>query len=263
MNQRFNRMALLTGNDGMQRLQRAHVAIFGLGGVGSWAAEALARSGVGRLTLVDADTVALSNINRQLPALTSTIGQEKTSVMRRRILDINPEARVTIRTQRFHASEADDWDLNAFDFVIDAIDSLSDKAALMLRAAAGDAHCRLVSSMGAARRLNPLCVTRGAFTSVTGDALAAALRRYFRRHGRWPERKIPCIYSTEQPLPIPSPEQHPGPDADGGMAYGKIAVNGACCTVTAAFGMALAATVIETLLRSGTQKTVATLPHKP
>lgn len=249
MDQRFNRLALLVGTDGIEKLQNARVAIFGLGGVGSWAVEALARSGVGRLTLVDADTVALSNINRQLPALISTLGLPKTEIMKARVAEINPTAEVEVVTARYEAAKAEEWNVNKFDWVIDAIDSLSDKAALILQCTASGAHCRLVSSMGAARRLDPLKVTSGRFANITGDALAAALRRRFRRIQTFPHKKFTCVYSTEQPVPPVAPEFSPGQDNDGGMSYDKVAVNGACCTVTAAFGMALASTVINGILK--------------
>lgn len=254
MNQRFNRLALLVGTDGLDKLQNAHVAVFGLGGVGSWAVEALARSGVGHLTLVDADTVALSNINRQLPALDSTLGMPKTEVMKARVAEINPDAVVETFTQRYEAAKAGEWDVDRFDWVIDAIDSLSDKAALILQCTRREAQCRLVSSMGAARRLDPLKVTAGRFADVTGDALAAALRRYFRRHQMFPQKKFACIYSTEQPLPPVEPERSPGADTDGGMLFNKVAVNGASCAVTAAFGMALASTVINGILKGKPNK---------
>ncbi len=248
MDQRFNRFARLVGGDAVNALQRAHVAVFGLGGVGSWAVEALARSGVGHLTLVDADTVAISNINRQLPALQSTVGKPKTEIMRARVVDINPECQVDIFSQRFESAKAADWDMQKYDFVIDAIDSLADKAALILRCTAKVETCGFVSSMGAARRINPLKVTSGRFDKVQGDALAAALRRYFRRHQLFPQRKFTCIYSTEQPLPNRMPdEEFAGAEVDG-MTYGKVSVNGAACTVTGAFGLALAATAINGIL---------------
>lgn len=254
MDQRFNRLALLVGTDGLERLKQAHVAVFGLGGVGSWAVEALARSGVGYLTLIDADTVAPSNINRQLPALDSTLGMPKTEVMKARITDINPTAKVEIFTQRYEAAKALEWDLDRYNWIIDAIDSLSDKAALILQSTQREARCRLVSSMGAARRLDPLKVTSGRFTNVTGDALAAALRRYFRRRHIFPQKKFTCIFSTEQPIAPIDPRCSPGVDNDGGMLYDKVAVNGASCTVTTAFGMALASTVINGILKTQQSK---------
>lgn len=239
--QRFNRLALLTGAEGLESLRHTRVIIFGLGGVGSWTAEALARSAIGNITLVDADTVAISNINRQLPALDSTLGQEKTEVLARRIADINPDCRVEVRAERYSAANADTFPLDNYDYIIDAIDSLADKQQLILQATACS-HARLFSSMGAALRLDPSRIRVDEFWKVTGDPLAAALRQRFRRSGIFPKRKFKCVYSDERlankPLPAPAA-------ADQAMTYGKVATNGAVCHITAIFGMTLASLVVR------------------
>jgi len=154
----FDRTARLIGNEALGRLSLARVIIFGVGGVGSWAAETLVRTGVTRLTIVDADRVAQSNINRQLPALASTVGQVKVDVLRQHLLDINPEASVTALHTLYNASTASSFNLEQYDYVIDAIDSLSDKALLILNASesmTGHRGMQLYSSMGAALKLDP------------------------------------------------------------------------------------------------------------
>lgn len=151
---RFNRLALLARKAGMDLLAEARVAVFGVGGVGSWTAEALARSGVGRIDLIDADVVAESNINRQLMALSSTVGEPKAEVLRRRLLDINHSADVRVRIERYTSANADTFDLTEYTHVVDAIDSLADKALLILRATSTP-HLKFYSSMGAAQKLDP------------------------------------------------------------------------------------------------------------
>lgn len=239
----FSRTALLTGTDGLERLQNARIIIFGLGGVGSWAAEALVRSGVGHLTIVDADTVAPSNINRQLPALHSTIGRPKVDVMLHRLLDINPQASITAIHGFYNAETAPDYNLGAYDCVIDAIDSLSDKALLILNTTA--TRTPLFSSMGAALKMDPLKISVAEFWKVTGCPLAAALRRKFKKSGVMPRRKFKCVYSPE--LLSNHPEAVQGV-ADVAMTFGKVATNGAMMHITATFGLQLAALAIRHLL---------------
>lgn len=240
----FNRVERLVGSAALDRFARARVIIFGLGGVGSWTAEALARSGVGSLTLVDADVVALSNINRQLPAMLDTVGRSKVEVMARRIARINPACRVTTRCERYDAASAPTFPLEEFDAVVDAIDSPADKTALILHATSCPLPTRLFSSMGAALRTEPWRVRVDEFRRVQGDALAAVVRRRMRRDATMPRRKFKCVYSEE-----PRRQAPPDPPADtsGAMTYGKVAVNGAVVTVTATFGMCLAALVLDHL----------------
>ncbi len=123
----FSRTELLLGPEGMKRLREAHVAVFGIGGVGSYTAEALARSGVGKLTLIDDDRICLTNINRQIIAARSTIGKQKTEAMKERILDINPDAEVICRNTFYSAANADEFDLAVYDYIVDAVDTVSAK----------------------------------------------------------------------------------------------------------------------------------------
>lgn len=187
--------------------------------------------------------MAPTNINRQLPALLSTVGQPKVDIIARRIADINPQCEVVTRRERYTAETAESFDIRSFDYCIDAIDSVADKAALIVEATS-QTRPRLFSSMGAALRCDPTRVTTAEFRRVEGDALAAALRRRFRKTDIWPRHKFRCVYSTEQPRRNASVEAA----ADGAMTYGKVAVNGALCHVTAIFGLTLAGLVVNDII---------------
>lgn len=221
----FSRTALLFGEAGVERLRSLRVIIFGVGGVGSWCAESLVRTGVGHLTMVDCDVVCDSNINRQLMATTRTVGRPKVEVMRERLLEINPEADITALQEVFSAETAGNFDLDAYDYVIDAIDSLRDKALLILRAC--ESKACLFSSMGAARKLDPQRVKVTEFWKVEGDPLARTLRKRFKHEGVFPSRKFQCVYSDERPT-------------------GE--VGGTAAHVTAVFGLTLASRVIQDTL---------------
>ena len=171
--ERFSRTERLLGADGLARLAQTRVIIFGVGGVGSWCAESLVRSGVGGLTMVDPDVVQASNINRQLMATTSAVGQPKAEVLRRRLLDINPEADIRALCTAYAPDRAADFDLGGYDYVVDAIDSLEAKAHLLCAATAAGA--RVFASMGAALKLDPQRIRVAEFWKVQGCPLAAAL----------------------------------------------------------------------------------------
>lgn len=236
----FNRVERLVGSETMERIRGCRVIVFGVGGVGSWTAEALVRSGIGHITIVDADRVATSNINRQLMATTSTVGEVKVDVLKARLLEINPEAEVDARGMQYTAETADDFDLDSYDYVVDAIDSLKDKAELINRATRSKA--RLVSSMGAALKLDPQRIRVAEWRNVKGCRLAAALRQKFKRTGVYPARKFRCVFSDEL-----LPNLGPADDQSGAMTYGKVAANGALCHITAIFGMTLAGVIIKDL----------------
>ncbi len=221
---------LVAGPEMMARLQASRVLVVGIGGVGSWCVEALARTGIGHITIVDRDTVAESNVNRQLPAMTSTIGMPKVDVLGHRLLDINPQLDLTTVFDFYSPENADSYDLDSYDYVIDAIDSLACKAELIVRATASGA--KLFSSMGAARKLHASMVSTAEFWKVQGDPLARALRQRFKRTGVFPHRKFKCVYSPER---IPQPLEDP----DG--------ANGTFAHTTAIFGLTLAGLVIEDL----------------
>ena len=237
----FQRLWLVAGDEMMQRLRRCRVVIFGLGGVGSWAAEALVRSGIGHLTIVDNDAVAASNINRQLPATTVTVGRPKVEVLAERFRQINPDIDLQVVADVYSPDTADRWDFNQYDYVIDAIDTLQCKALLIERATASSA--RLVSAMGAARKLHADRIAVAEFWKVQGCPLARALRQLFKRTGRRPARKFRCVYSPET---IPNRGQLPA-EAAADPALRKGAPNGTFAHTTAICGLRLAGLIIEDL----------------
>ena len=198
----FRRSELLLGDEAMGRIGEKRVIIFGVGGVGSWCAESLIRSGIRKLTIVDSDRVCITNINRQLMATTKTVGQVKVDALKERLLSINPAAEITALQQVFTAETAESFHLDSYDYIIDAIDSLKDKALLILLATSlppsrGDRRGAFFSSMGAALKLDPTRIKITEFWKVQGDPLARALRRRFKRDGQYPKRKFMCVYSDE------------------------------------------------------------------
>ena len=224
------RSRLLLGDDVMARLKEVRVIIFGTGGVGSWCAEALVRTGLRHLTIVDCDRVVESNCNRQLMATVKTMGRFKVEALAERLSDISPEAVITPLALRYTEETAEQFRLEDYDYTVDCIDSVRDKADLILRTAASG-HTKLFCSMGAALRTDPTLVRSAEFWRIKGDALARALRNRFKKEGRFPARKFRSVYSEETPL-------HNLFEADG---------NGSLMTVTATFGMTLASLVINDL----------------
>lgn len=232
----FSRVERLVGAQGLVRLGKARVILFGVGGVGGWCAESLVRSGIGHITIVDPDCVDVSNINRQLPATSSTVGKPKVEVLRRRLLDINPSCDVTALQQKYEAGVT--WGLEGYDIIIDAIDSLKDKAALILEASA--APGAFFSSMGAACKIDPTKVRVAEFFSVRGCPLGSALRKKLRQAKTLPAKPFLCVYDDEV-LPNLGPEQDPGP--------GKAVANGTLAPVTGIFGFTLAALALKEILK--------------
>ena len=255
----FSRAERLLGCQAMERLNHARVIIFGVGGVGSWCAEALVRTGISHLTIVDSDRVSLSNINRQLMATTETVGQVKVDALKQRLLQINPSADICSRQEIFCAETAHRFSLDSYDYIVDCIDSLKDKALLILMATRSKA--RFYSSMGAALKLDPLRVKTGEFRTVKGCPLARALRHRFKRSGQFPSRKFTCVYSDEL-LDNKGPE-HPGERCPGpAIADGpgdpellnhnwnefKACINGSLMHITSLFGITLAGLIIKRIV---------------
>lgn len=191
----FQRSELLLGAEAMSRIAEKRVIVFGVGGVGSWCAESLVRSSIKHLTIVDSDVVCTSNINRQLMATTETVGQVKVEVLKERLLSINPSAEITAIHEFFTAETAESFHLDTYDYIIDAIDSLKDKAHLILMACQTEAT--FFSSMGAALKLDPTHIKIAEFWKVQGDPLARVLRKKFKHEGQYPARKFLCVYSDE------------------------------------------------------------------
>ena len=230
----FRRAELLLGNEAMDRIAAKRVIIFGVGGVGSWCAESLVRSGIRKLTIVDSDRVCITNINRQLMATTKTVGQVKVDALKERLLTINPSAEITALQQIFTAETAESFEFDTYDYIIDAIDSLKDKALLILMATKTKA--RLFSSMGAALKLDPTRIKTAEFWKVTGDPLARALRNRFKRDKQFPKRKFLCVYSDE----LLENKEPIDPDDKG---------NGSIVHITAIFGFMLAGLVVQDVVK--------------
>lgn len=244
LQRRFGGIARLYGQEAAERLCRAHVCIVGIGGVGSWAAEALARSGTGRLTLIDLDNIAESNTNRQIHALTDNFGQAKVDAMHRRILQINPEC--TVRTVEDFVDEQnlDTLFAEPFCFVIDAIDQVRIKAAMAARFLAGGQAFAV--SGGAGGRRHPEQIRSADLAAVSHDRLLANMRYTLRRrHGlpRSGKMHVPCIYSAETAAPPQNGSCDTAPQGLSCAGYG------ASMLVTAAFGLHCAHAAVEHILR--------------
>jgi len=232
----FERTHILLGDLGIERLQASHVFLAGIGGVGSFTAESLARMGVGELTLADHDIVSASNINRQLIALNSTLGLSKAEVMRNRILDINPACKVNILNEFLTPDSIVDILNPSFDVVIDAIDSMSSKTALL--ATAWQNNMPIFSSMGAGGKLDPSLIRTGDMMDTSICKLAKQLRGHLRRKGVG--RGIHTVYSLESPIPALAPES---------VGRGRPrAVNGTVSYMPSLFGLTLAGLVTNHII---------------
>ncbi|MBR1502707.1 MAG: tRNA threonylcarbamoyladenosine dehydratase [Prevotella sp.] len=284
----FRRAELLLGDEAMNCIGEKRVIIFGVGGVGSWCAESLVRSGIEHLTIVDSDRVCITNVNRQLMATSKTVGQVKVEALKERLLSINPQAEITALQQIFTAETADSFDIGSYDYIIDAIDSLKDKALLILMAT--QTQAKFFSSMGAALKLDPTRIKTAEFWKVQGDPLARALRKRFKalskreksdacissseheearpevkRDGQYPKRKFLCVYSdellenkghnatcgTEQCM-CPKAKIGPGDPTllNHEWCSSKAQINGTLAHITAIFGFMLAGLVIQDIAHS-------------
>ena len=254
----FNRAQLLLGSDAMERLNSIKVIIFGVGGVGSWCAESLVRSGISHLTVVDSDRVCITNINRQLMATVKTVGQVKVEALKERLLTINPMAEIDARQQIFSEETADSFCLESYDYIIDAIDSLKDKRLLIEMACQTKAV--FFSSMGAALKMDPTRIKVAEFWKVEGCPLARALRQRFKRLKRKPARKFLCVYSDEllenkghnascgtEKCMCPKAKNGPGDAAllNHEWCSSKAQINGSLMHITAIFGMTIAGLVVK------------------
>ena len=262
----FRRTELLLGDESMARLTGKRVIIIGVGGVGSWCAESLVRSGISQLTIVDSDRVCITNINRQLMATTKTVGQVKVDALRERLLTINPAANIIALQQIFTAETADSFHLESYDYIIDAIDSLKDKQLLILMATSlpskgnGESAPKLFSSMGAALKMDPTRIKVAEFWKVQGDPLARALRKRFKQTKQYPKRKFLCVFSdellqnkghnatcgTEQCM-CPKAKSGPGNPTllNHEWCSSKAQINGTLAHITAIFGFMLAGLVVK------------------
>lgn len=216
LNEIYDRSAMLIGEDGVEKLAQSHVAVFGLGGVGSWAAESLARAGTGTFSLVDSDTVAPSNVNRQLVAALDTVGERKTDVMERRIRSIN-EAAVIHSYPMFYAPEtAEEINWEGVSYIVDAIDTVTGKLALIEEAQ--HRGIPIISCMGTGNKLDPTQIRIGDIYETSVDPLARVMRRELRRRGI---EKLKVVYSLEEPIkPQTVPQDAPpGRHPPGSMPF--------------------------------------------
>ena len=257
----FNRTRLLLGDEGMDKLSDARVIIFGVGGVGSWCAESLVRSGVRRLTIVDSDRVCITNINRQLMANLANVGKVKVDALKEHLLLINPGAEIEAIQKIYCEETAAQFPLDDYDYVVDCIDSLRDKALLIEKATRSKA--RLYSSMGAALKLDPRRVSVAEFWNVKGCPLARALRNRFKRQKRFPARKFLCIYSDEllenkgkesscgtDRCMCPKAQEGPGDASlvNHEWCSSKAQINGSLMHITSMFGIMLGGLIIEDIV---------------
>ena len=230
----FLRNEMLWGPEAQARLARAHVLLLGLGGVGSYAAECLARSGVGELTLVDSDTITLTNLNRQIIALHSTIGRPKTEVMAERIKDINPEADVSVRNCFFLPENADEFDFSSYDYVVDAVDTVTAKLAIISQAK--KAGVPVISSMGTGNKLSPAMLEVSDISKTSVCPLAKVMRYELKKRGI---KNVKVVYSKENPIK---------PRFEASDSGERRAVPGSVSFVPSAAGLIIASEVIKDLI---------------
>ncbi|MBR6045983.1 MAG: tRNA threonylcarbamoyladenosine dehydratase [Ruminococcus sp.] len=234
MPEQFSRSALMFGEDGVMRLRRARVAVFGVGGVGGYVIEALARSGVGTLDITDNDTVSESNINRQIIALHSTVGRYKTDVMAERIRDICPDTVVNAHRCFFLPDTADQFDFSQYDYVVDAIDTVTGKLSIIEKAKA--AGVPVISAMGAGNKLDPTALRVADISRTDTCPLARVIRYELRKRGI---KRVKAVYSTELPSGSDSEEKtHSGRSVPASNAF-----------VPSAMGLVIAGEVVKDLLK--------------
>jgi len=195
MSDQFSRTGLLLGNQAMKKLSGSRVAVFGVGGVGGYVVEALARSGVGAIDLIDHDRVSLTNINRQIIALHSTIGEYKVDVMKSRVADINPDCRVLANRCFYLPENRDRFDFSEYDYVVDAVDTVTAKIQLVMQAE--EAGIPIISSMGAGNKLNPAEFEVADLYRTSVCPLARVMRRELKKRG---VKKLKVVYSKEEPI---------------------------------------------------------------
>ena len=231
----FSRSALLIGREGVEKLGRARVALFGVGGVGGYVAEALARSGVGAIDLYDPDTVSLTNLNRQIVALHSTLGLPKAEVMARRLRDINPAVAVTAHPLFYLPENAEQVDLSSYDYIADAIDTVTGKIQLVLQAR--EAGTPIISAMGTGNKLDPAALRVADISETRVCPLARVMRKELRRRG---VEHLKVVYSEEKPLiPLENPAELAG--------SARRSIPGSTAFVPGAAGLLLASAVVRDL----------------
>ena len=235
----FARTALLLGNEAMEKLKHAHVAVFGLGGVGGYVVEALARSGVGALTLVDHDTISATNINRQLLATHETVGQQKALAAAERVRSIHPEMKVDARCCFYGPDTAAEFDFSQYDYVVDAIDTVTGKLALVTAAQA--AGTPILSCMGTGNKLDPTRFQIADITKTSVCPLARIMRKECAKRGI---KHLKVLFSTEDPIP-----SDPSVLNDEELPEGRRALPGSVAFVPSVAGLIIAGEVIKDLIK--------------
>jgi tRNA A37 threonylcarbamoyladenosine dehydratase len=233
----FSRTRLLLGSAAMEKLRNSRVAVFGLGGVGGYTVEALARSGVGALDLIDHDTISLTNINRQLLATHSTVGLPKAEAARLRVLDINPEARVTVHPVFYGPDTAKDFDFTQYDYIVDAVDTVTAKLALITTAKA--AGTPILSCMGTGNKLDPSLFRITDISKTSVCPLARIMRKECAKRGL---KNVKVLFSTEDPLPASEESTEELPE-------GRRSLPGSVAFVPSVAGLLIAGEVIHDLIR--------------
>ncbi len=238
----FSRTKRLLGEEAMEKLRPARVAVFGIGGVGGYVCEALARSGIGAFDLTDNDTVSLSNLNRQIIATRETVGRYKTEVMKERILSINPDADVRIHTGFFLPENADEFPFDDYDYVVDAVDTVTAKIGLVLRAK--EKNIPVISCMGTGNKLDPGQLKIADIYDTKVCPLARVMRRELKKRGI---ASLKVVYSEEEPL---TPEE----DEESALAAamtGRRSIPGSTAFVPPAAGLMIASEVVKDLISAG------------
>ena len=247
MQTQLMRTELLLGEEGIEKLSKARVAVFGIGGVGGYVTEALCRSGVGALDLIDHDTVSVTNLNRQVIALHSTVGQFKTDVMEKRLRDINPDVKITVHKCFYLPETKDQFDFSVYSYVVDAVDTVTAK--LLLAEEAKKAGVPLISSMGTGNKLDPSKLQVSDVFETSVDPLARVMRRELRKRGI---DHLKVVWSTEEPRKplldartIRMMEGSPVPEESVRLKD----IPGSCAFVPAAAGLLIASEVVRDLLK--------------
>ena len=240
----FCRTGLIYGAEGLRALAASRVAVFGVGGVGGYVVEALARSGIGALELIDADTISVSNLNRQIIATRATLGRSKVEAARERVLSIHPECQVVCHQLFYGPDTAERFDFSRYDYVVDAIDTVTGKIALVEQAFA--AHTPIICAMGAGNKVDPSAFRVADLSKTTMDPLARVMRKELGKRGI---RHVKVVFSTEPPL-TPRTEEI---DVDQNPASRR-SVPGSSAFVPAAAGLVIAAEVVRDLTGFGTDR---------
>lgn len=230
----FSRTAMVYGGDAINKLQKAHVAVFGVGGVGGFACEALARAGVGQFDLFDKDTVSLSNINRQIIALHSTVGKAKVDIMRERIKDINPDCEVNVYNVFYLPENADEYDLSKYDYIIDAVDTVSAKLEIITRSRRNGVP--VISAMGAGNKTDPTMFRVADIYNTSVCPLARVMRRELKKQGI---DGLKVVYSTEEPKKCPNQDKN-----------GEKPVPGSLSFVPSVMGLIIAGEVVKDIINN-------------